>query len=168
MTDLETRIRQLEDLEAIRRLKHYYYCHCVDRTVAGDTQAAAETVSRFADDIVADFTGLPPLDGKEAVSEFYAQGVPAFLSWCQHRVMNEVIDIDGDVATADWYVDCPAVFREGNPSGIVGSGFIAGRYHEVYARVDGIWMWQRITALLDVQAAADDHWVEASFVRVNR
>ena len=33
MSDLEKRIQHLEDLEAIRRLKHYYYCHCVDRAV---------------------------------------------------------------------------------------------------------------------------------------
>ena len=168
MTDLETRIQRLEDLEAIRRLKHYYSCHCVDRGVAGDRQAIAETISRFADDVVADFTGLPLLEGKEAVAEFYAEGVPAFLSWCQHRVMNEVINIDGDVATADWYIDCPAVFREGNPTGIVGSSFIAGRYHEEYARVDGTWMWKRITALLDVQNSFGDHWTNATFIRENR
>jgi hypothetical protein len=59
MSDLETRIQHLEDREAIRRLKHYYYCHCVDLAVAGDANAIKETISRFADDMVADFTGLP-------------------------------------------------------------------------------------------------------------
>ncbi len=168
MTDLEARIRRLEDLEAIRRLKHYYYCLCVDRAVAGDEQAATETVSRFADDIAADFTGLPLLEGKDAVSDFYAKGVPAFLSWCQHRVMNEVINIEGDTATAHWYIDCPAVFREGNPTGIVGGGFIAGRYEEEYRRIDGLWMWKRITAFLDVQKSFSDHWAEAQLITVNR
>ena len=37
MSDGAKRLRKLEDLEAIRRLKHYNYCHCVDRAVAGDT-----------------------------------------------------------------------------------------------------------------------------------
>ena len=70
MTDMQARIQYLEDLEAIRRLKHYYYCHCVDRTVAGDEQAIEETISRFTEDIVADFTGLPLTEGKEAVAIF--------------------------------------------------------------------------------------------------
>ncbi len=168
MTDLETRIQQLEDLEAIRRLKHYYYCHCVDRAVAGDASASEETISRFADNIVADFTGQPLVEGKEAVAAFYAQSVPAFLSWCQHRVMNEVIDIDGDTATALWYIDCPATFRPGNPSGLEGSGFIAGRYAEEYIREDGVWKWTKITALLDVQKSFTDNWNSAQQTNSNR
>ena len=168
MTDLETRIQHLEDLEAIRRLKHYYYCHCVDRAVAGDTSAIEKTISRFADDIVTDFSGLPLTEGKEAVSAFYAQGVPSFLSWSQHRVMNEVIDIDGDTAKATWYIDCPADLRSGNPLGIDGSGFIGGRYEEEYARIDGVWMWTKITALLDVQKSFQENWNGATQLITNR
>ena len=168
MSDLAERIQYLEDLEAIRRLKHYYYCHCVDRTVAGDADAGKETISRFTDDIVADFTGLPLAKGKAAVAEFYAQGVPAFLSWCQHRVTNEVIDINGDTATAMWYIDCPATFREGNPTGVEGSGFIAGRYQEDYVREDGVWKWKKITALLDLQTSFNDNWNSAQQINSNR
>jgi hypothetical protein len=168
MTDLETRIQRLEDLEEIRRLKHYYYCHCVDRAVAGDASASEETISRFADNIVADFTGQPLAEGKEVVAAFYAQAVPAFLSWCQHRVMNEVIDIDGDTATAMWYIDCPATFRQGNPAGLEGSGFIAGRYAEEYIREDGVWKWSKITALLDVQKSFSDNWNSAQQISSNR
>jgi hypothetical protein len=168
MSDLEKRIQYLEDLEAVRRLKHYYYCHCVDRAVAGDAQASEETISRFCEDIVADFTGLPLAEGKEAVAAFFAQGVPAFLSWCQHRVMNEVIDIEGDTATAIWYVDCPASFREGNPTGTQGSGFIAGRYTETYIREDGVWKWKKIIALLDVQKPFAENWNGAERIDHNR
>ncbi len=85
MSTLENRIQYLEDLEAIRHLKHYYYCHCLDRTVAGDGAAIEETISRCTDDIVADFTGLPLAQGKSEVSMFLADGLPAFISWSQHR-----------------------------------------------------------------------------------
>ena len=54
--------------------------------------------------------------------------VPATLSYSQHRVLNEVIDIDGDVATASWYLDCPAVFRPGNVRKLEGSALLLGRY----------------------------------------
>lgn len=75
--------------------------------------------------------------------------------------MNEVIEIDGDAARATWYVDVPVVFREGNPTGVTGSGFIGGRYEENYVRVDGVWKWTNITALLDVQQSFDENWRNA-------
>ncbi|RLA44354.1 MAG: hypothetical protein DRR42_20580 [Gammaproteobacteria bacterium] len=168
MSDLAQRIQYLEDLEAIRYLKHYYYCHCVDRKVAGDTAAIDETVSRFTDDIVADFTGLPLAEGREAVIDFYVQGVSSILSWCQHRVMNDVIDISGDTATGLWYVDVPCVFRVGNSTGVEGSGFINGRYQEEYVRDHGVWKWKRITALLDTQTSFVDNWTNVKYVNTNR
>lgn len=170
MNNLEARIQRLEDLEEIRRLKHYYYSFCVDASVGGDLEKREETLSRFCDDIVADFTGFPLAQGKEAVSAFYAQGVPGMLSWCQHRVMNEVIDIRGDTATAIWYIDCPGTFREGNPLGIVagGSGFIGGRYEEEYVREGGIWKWKKIIALLEVLKPFDQNWVGVERVNKNR
>ena len=153
MTNMETRIQRLEDMEAIRRLKQYYYCHCVDRAVVGDENAIDEMISRFAEDMAIDFTGLPVLEGRELVAAFYAQQVPNFLSWCHHRVVNEVIDIDGDTARASWYFECPGDFLEGNPFGILGSYVVAGRYEEDYVRQDGVWKWRKITAILETQRA---------------
>ncbi len=162
MTDLEQRLQQQEDLEAIRRLKHYNYCHCVDRAVAGEAAAIEETVSRFTDDVVADFTGFPLAEGREAVTAFYAQGVPAILSYSQHHVFNEVIDVDGDRATGRWYVHCPVVFTEASPVGQVAPGLVMGRYQEEYVREDAVWKWRRIVALLDVVAPGETPWVGAS------
>jgi hypothetical protein len=102
MSDLEARIAHIEDVEAIRYLKHYCYCHCVDRAVAGKSGAIDEMINRLTDDVVIDFTGFPLAEGKEAVTAFYAQGVPSMLSWSQHRTSNEVITIDGDRATGLW------------------------------------------------------------------
>ena len=170
MSDLEARIKILEDREEIRRLKHYYYCTCVDRGVGlGDQDALAELVSRLSDDVVCDFTEFPLAVGKKAATEFFAVGVPAFVSWCQHRVMNEVISINGDTATGEWYVDCNAVLRTGHPLGkSAGSTLIVGRYEEQYAREGGVWRWKRITAFLDVHNSFGDNWSKARFVDVNR
>jgi hypothetical protein len=168
MSEIEARVGLIEDLEAIRRLKHYNYCHCVDRAVSGETGAIEETVSRFTDDIAADFTGFPLAEGLEAVVDFYTRGVPSMLSYSQHYVFNEVIDIDGDSASGLWYVNCPVVFIGGNPLGLEGPGLIAGRYEEEYAREDGVWKWRRIVALLDVLNPAGHFWTGASLLRQNR
>ena len=168
MSELEKRIRYIEDLEAIRRLKHFNYCHCVDRTVAGDSAAIKETLGRFSEDIVADFTGFPLAEGLEAVTEFYVSTVPSILSYSQHYVFNEVIDIKGDHATGLWYVNCPVVFTESSPLGSVGPGVVAGRYEEEYVLEDGVWKWRRIVALLDIVKPADAFWEGAELIRENR
>ena len=126
--------------------------------VAGDERAAAEIAAHLADDVVADFTGFDLMEGRAAVEHFLFRHVPAVLSYSQHRVMNEVIDIDGDTAHALLYLDCPVVFRPGNALGIDGSAFIAGRYEEDYVREHGVWKWRRITALLDTVAGFEHNW----------
>ena len=168
MSELEKRLTEIEHREAIRRLKHYHYCHCVDRAVAGDSAATSETVSRFTGDIIADFTGFPPAVGLEAVTGFYSESVPAMLSYSQHYVFNEVIDINGNDATGLWYVNCPVVFTDQSPLGVTGPGLIAGRYEEEYVLEDGIWKWRRIVALLDVVKPANVFWEGADLLRSNR
>jgi hypothetical protein len=167
MTDLEQRLQRWEDLEAIRRLKHYNYCHCVDRAVAGESSAIDETISRFSDDVVADFTGFPLAEGREAVAAFYAQGVPSILSYSQHHVFNEVLDIDGDQATGLWYVHCPVNFTEASPLGKAGPGLVMGRYEEQYVREGGAWKWRKIVALLEVIAPGEMPWAGATQLSAN-
>jgi hypothetical protein len=168
MTELDARLRQIEDLEAIRRLKHFNYCHCVDQAVAGEKDAIEGTVSRFTEDIVADFTGFPLAEGREAVVDFFRQGVPSILSYSQHYVFNEVIDISGEEATGLWYVNCPVVFSDSDPLGRSGPGLVAGRYEEEYVREGGVWKWRRIVALLDVVGPADQFWTGAKQLFCNR
>ena len=168
MDDLKERQERLEDLEAIRRLKHYYYCHCIDRTLSGEKSAIEETISRFTDDIVADFTGFPLAEGREQVVDFYARAVPEILSYSQHQVFNEVIDINGDSAKGLWYLNCPVIFTEASALGRVSPGLIVGRYQEEYLKEDGIWKWRRIVAHLDVMGPTEELWNGAKLVRSNR
>ena len=162
-TTLEARIQRLDDLEAIRRLKHEVYCGLIDHGVStGNPALIAPIAEHFAASFEADFTGLGIFRGAEAAN-FFIQGVPALLSWCQHRVSNEVIDIDGDVANAVWYVFCPAIAKPGGPFGDGGAITIIGRYREAYVREDGVWKWQRIRAELDVQTLASVGWAEATW-----
>ena len=141
MSDLAARLDHLEQVAAIRRLKHSVYCDGIDRLVAGDTSARAALSAHLTDDIVADWTGRELMTGKTVVEAFFFEELPATLSYSQHRVLNEVIDIDGDVASASWYLDCPAVFRPGNVRKLEGSALLLGRYREeLCARERGVEM----------------------------
>ena len=158
MSDLTVRLEHIEQVAAIRRLKHSVYCDGIDRLVAGDTSARAALSAHLSADVVADWTGRELMTGKATVEAIFFEQVPATLSFSQHRVLNEVIDIDGDVATASWYLDCPAVFRPGNVRKIEGSALLLGRYQEELVRDNGVWKWRRITALLDVMQTLGHDW----------
>ena len=108
------------------------------------------------------------MSGKASVERFFFEEVPATLSYSQHRVFNEVIDIDGDAATASWYLDCPAVFRPGNVRKLEGSALLLGRYREEYVREHRVWKWRRITALLDVVQMLGHDWAAVGRREGNR
>jgi hypothetical protein len=66
------------------------------------------------------------------------------------------------------YGDCPAVFQDGNATGITGPGYVSGRYEEEYVRENGIWKWSKITALLDVITDFSTNWQGAKQLFKNR
>jgi len=161
-------VEELLTRETIRRLKHQNYCWCVDRMIAGESAALSELTSCFCPDVVADFTGFPLAEGIDAVTEFFAHTVTSALAYAQHRVSNEIVEIDGDAARGRWYLDCPVVFRPGNPLGLTGTGIIIGRYEEEFRREGNVWKWQRIRALLDVISETGGDWSGARLLRENR
>lgn len=83
------------------------------------------------------------------------------MSYSQHQVFNEVIDIDGNRATGLWYFHCPTNFTEASSLGKATSGLAMGRYQEEYVREGGVWKWRKIIALLDVFAEGNAPWAGA-------
>lgn len=153
-SDLEKRIRRLEDLGDIRRLKSLY-CHLVDRGVAGDPQAVAELMGHFVDDSWGEYGDFGKYEGKESLTAFFGAVVPGLLSFTAHRVHNPVIDIEGDRARGLWYFEVPCTLREKNMA-----GWLSGRYEEEFVRRDGRWMWESITAVFDYATPYDQGWAK--------
>ena len=115
MTDegIEARIRRLEDVEEIRRLKVRYFDAC-DGGFADHTSHVPEEIAAcFADDGAWDGGPYGTRTGPAAIADFYrdkAHGL-AF------TVLSEpTVDVDGDRATGRWNV---VVYSEFAPSGSV-------------------------------------------------
>ena len=129
---VEARLRRLEDLEAIRRLKHRYANYC-DEGYPPDALA-----SLFTENAVWDGHALGRFEGREAIRKFFA-GCSKTVSFAVHHVTNEVIDLDGDRATADWVLWQPIVFARGNRA-----AWLAARYHDRYLRVGERWLFEHV------------------------
>lgn len=159
-TDLEKRIRVLEDMEEIRKLKHRY-CYLVDRGVAGEGAAIDELMQYFTTDAKVDFGELGGVhEGKDAVDAFFRTFVPAVLSYSAHMVANPVIGVNGDHATGRWYVDVPCTARQ--PEGDT-AAWLQARYEESYIREEGIWKWTFMKAMFDFITPFELGWVKSRF-----
>ena len=130
----DTRLRRLEDLEALQRLKYSY--------VRGlDTCDTALLASLFTEDATIDYRGGSyrfSAQGREGIvaaleQAFHAQFVAS------HTVHMPVIEIDGDTATGLWTLrDYALNLAEDNK---VTEG--AAHYRDHYVRRDGRWMIAR-------------------------
>ena len=93
--DLERRIQVLEDIEAIKKLKHSYCAYCDDQY---DADALADL---FVEDAVWDGRERGRNDGREAIRAFF-RNAPNRLPFAIHMVLNPIIEVDGDRATGIW------------------------------------------------------------------
>jgi ketosteroid isomerase-like protein len=153
VAELERRVRVLEDIEAIKRLKHRYADAC-DRGY--DADALAEL---FAEDAVWDGGLFGRYEGREAIRAFF-RGVPSDIAFAMHYMMNPIIDVDGDRATGTWYLFQTSTFAQGNTP-VWG----AARYDEEYVREPDGWKFRHLKLISTFWTPYDEGWVERPFVQ---
>lgn len=128
--NLAQRVRHLEDLEAIRRIKHQYCAYC---DAGYDPEGIA---SLFIPDGIwdagADFGRFV---GREAIASFFREVAPS-VAFAAHLVTNERIDVDGDTARGVWWLIMPSTFIE---DGARVDRWLFSEYTEDFVRVDGTW-----------------------------
>jgi ketosteroid isomerase-like protein len=153
VAELERRVRVLEDVESIKRLKHRYADAC-DRGYDADALA-----DLFAEDAVWDGGLFGRYEGREAIRAFF-RGVSSDIVFAIHYMMNPIIDVDGDRATGTWYLFQTCTFAEGNAP-IWG----AARYDEEYVREADSWKFQQLHLVSSFWTPYQEGWVKRPFVQ---
>jgi uncharacterized protein (TIGR02246 family) len=131
--DLEARITRLEDLEAIKQLKASY-CEICD-----DDHNPERITSVFTEDAVWEAKGIGEAKGHEEIRKLF-QRFQKMIRFSQHMTMNPVLEVDGEQARGTWYFLGAFTMEKGNQA-----MWQACRYHEVYRKVDGTWLIERLT-----------------------
>jgi len=152
---LEARIRTLEDMEEIRKLKATY-CFLCDAGLDDERNRDA-LISHFTDDARVDF-GLGPasqFEGREGLEVFFGQVVPGAISFCMHMVHNAIIEVDGDRATGRWYYEAPTTDASSGRA-----QWMAGTYLEEYVREDGEWKFASIRTQWKYITPFDEGWAK--------
>lgn len=129
LAELESEIRVLKDIEAIKRLK-YRYCRCIDTKLWDELSGCfSEDASAYYYEPKWEFHGaeaivqwLQEVDGRESMS-----GV--------HQVHHPEIAITGDTtATGVWALHSYSIERA------VNQAFrFDGYYHDEYVKEEGVW-----------------------------
>jgi ketosteroid isomerase-like protein len=151
LEDLERRVRVLEDIEDIKRLKHRYCAYCDDHY---DADALADL---FTEDAVWDGGERGVNNGREQIRSFFKRA-PQRLPFAIHMVLNPIIEVNGDTAKGTWYLFQPCTYAEGNRA-VWGSA----RYDEEYVRVNGKWKFQHLKLTSHFWTPFDDGWVRTRF-----
>ena len=133
---LEQRITRLEDIEAIKKLKAIY-CDICDDMHNPDRIGAL-----FAEDGIWESADFGKAVGPQAVRELF-ESFKKMFSFSQHNIMNPIIDVNGNRATAQWYIAGPWDQTEGDRK-----TWMTLRYNDDYVKIGGEWKYQHLRVAL--------------------
>jgi len=152
LSDLEARIRALEDLEAIKRLKYKYFYHI-------DKGLWDEIGDCFAEDGAADYVESGVIQGKAAITKFFKENVAPAYSMCVHQGHNPEIELTSDTrATGVWELEAFMVTAETN-TGL----WIAIFYEDEYAKEKGEWKITRTKGIPIFWSDIEKGWAKERF-----
>lgn len=151
--DLDTlaaKIRLLEDLEAIKTLKHHYCAYC------DDNYNADGIASLFVEDAIWDGGDFGRCVGREAIRKFF-RGSSKVISIAAHQVMNPVIEVQGNRAKGEWKLFQPCTLEtKGGPRAM----WLAATYHDEYIRTESGWKFQVLRVERLFFTPVEEGWVK--------
>jgi hypothetical protein len=157
---VEARLRAVEDVQAIQRLKAHY-AELVDRRYVGGRPREGPALHEIACEIAALFTedavwdGGPTLGRCEGRDAIYARMREPTLAFSWHFFLKPRIQVDGDTATARWDILSPCTTRDGRPHWLVGTE------DDRYRRVGDAWLHSRMSLSVVFLAPHETGWASA-------
>lgn len=139
---LRARVQRLEDIEAIKLLKHRYIV-AIDAVIA-DPAASGGFVSLFDDDFVVEYDDFGTFTDKASLQTFLEETISPAFAWGFHAAHNPRISVDGNEATGEWYFTADAVY-EGTTETVP----FWGRYVDHYVRTCDGWKIQSTVLSFD-------------------
>ena len=131
---LEQRIRRLEDIEDIRRLRNRYHASLNEGRYA-------ECRALFTDDAVVELGYLARYEGIDAIDRGFRAMGERDRFFIKQFIHSHDVAVEGDGGTGTSYLEA----RYGR-FGV--SYVVAGRYDDTYARVNGVWKFRSMIAEL--------------------
>jgi len=158
---LESRLRVMEDIEAIRRLKAHYG-QLADQRYGRDGVKPLEELEPIARELAALFSedavwdggrALGLCEGREAI---YQRMLEPTLSFSWHYFVKPQIQVDGDRAQATWDILAACTTQQNVAC------WMSGLEKDEYVRVEGSWLHSRMSLEVAFMAPYDKGWARKS------
>ena len=146
VAELTARIKRLEDIEEITKLKAEY-CNAMDGGWDRPAHDADRAIKLFVDDASWSAPGIGVASGRDTMYALFCDFRK--FPFAFHRITNQVIQIDGERATGEWHVLVPIKFAVGEAS-----NWIGGIYNDEFQRTPAGW---KIKSVKFTQTLLSDH-----------
>ncbi|MBB1633416.1 nuclear transport factor 2 family protein [Cupriavidus sp. UME77] len=138
---LAARVEHLDNIEAIRALRARY--HELVNEDAGN-----RLHELFAPDASVAYGGRAEVRGRDNIRSFFAS-FP--IQWARQFIHNHVVHVNGNHGTGSSYLDGRPV-RDGK------SYYVVGRFDDEYIKIDGEWLFRRVTLSVHYMIEAAERW----------
>jgi ketosteroid isomerase-like protein len=145
--ELESRVRELEDLREIETLRFDYH-------IAVNERRVAEIASLFSEDGEAHFGEIGSAKGRPAIAEFYREVVGGS-PFIKQFIHNHRVEVAGNSATGLSYLEARTV-RDGE------SIMVAARFDDTYVREGVRWRFREVRLTPFFVAPLSEGWVDAA------
>ena len=144
--ELESRVRELEDLRAIQELRFGYH-------IAVNERQLDDIGALFSEDAEVDFGEIGAAQGRAAIAAFY-RGVVGGSPFIKQFIHNHRIRVAGDEAQGLSYLDARTV-RDGQ------SIMVAARFDDTYVREGAEWRFRSLRLTPFFVAPLSEGWADA-------
>jgi hypothetical protein len=149
---LEQRLRRMEDVEEIKKLKARY-CAACDGGWGGRASHDTEGIlAPFVEDCIWDGGVFGRREGKAALRDYYDKNSASAAPLAYHLLTNPIIEVDGDSATGNWHM----TIMLNNPDG--SSLLVGGIFDDDYVRRPEGWRIKRSRFTLALTGKYEGAW----------
>jgi hypothetical protein len=146
---LEKRVKLIEDIEEITKLKARY-CNYVDGGWDRPTHDYDGVASLFVEEGVWEAIPTIHAETREGIREYFKRAQDISLAF--HRITNPIIEVDGDKATGNWHVLVALTHPNGK------AVWIGGIYNDEFARTDEGWKFQKLSFTFALNVPYEKGW----------
>ncbi len=161
--ELEAKVQELSDREAIRDLRYRYH-ECVNES------KFADIANLFTEDGELDFGHLGKATGRAELNAFFgalsasqapqARG-PQGISFVKQFIHNHVIHLQGDRGTGFAYLEAKPVYK--------GESFlVAARYDDEYVKQNGQWKFKKMSLTPYFMVPLREGWAQEDRIKMGR
>lgn len=153
-TALEQRIRRLEEIEAIRKMKAEYVLAC-------DERRWDDAMRYFTARAVVAFGPFGKFESTVALERFFKETMPVTIGFTVHRLCNPIIEVNGDTAKGIWYCEIPSTHIPTNKAMLQ-----QGTYYDEYVKEGSAWKHSRLDLVYSYITEFGEGWVKQNMVPV--